>query len=201
MIRPEDQRLLQPFLLPGERLLWAGRPRGGLIFRSADLYLIPLSLFFEAVALSGLARQGDDPVFAAISVFVAGVPGLYFIAGRFLHDAWRRAGLLYAVSNRRVILLETRGRRRLRSLDIGHLPMLLLDQHGADRGTLRFDVEKEDIPNFRIDFQSWMPAGSRGTGFEEIDQPQMVYDLIAKESDRRRRELFGAAVDDPLFLG
>jgi hypothetical protein len=202
MIRPEDQRLLQPCLLPGERLLWAGRPRRGLILRARDLYLVPASLFIAAFAVVwnlGSWSNGG-PFLSAMGLFIA-VVGLYALAGRFLHDAWLRARLLYAVSNRRVILLDTGPRRHLRSLEIGYLPMLELDQRTSDRGTLRFDVEEEHNPFFRNDLRLWMPPTSGGLSFEQIERPRMVYDIIVKETERRRRELFGAAVADPLFLG
>jgi hypothetical protein len=46
-IRQRIERELQP----GERLLWSGRPRQGLMFRPADALYIPFSLFWCAFAI------------------------------------------------------------------------------------------------------------------------------------------------------
>lgn len=197
MIRPEDHRLLQPCLLPGERLLWAGRPRRRLPFRPGDLYLVPMGLFFAALAFWDPAdRSLSDPASVAY-VLISIALGLYAVFGRFLREMRLRSGLLYAVSDRRVILLETR-RRRSEWLELAYLPMLVLDPHEDGRGTLRFDVEDEGDPYFGNDYRMWAPSGSNRLGFEDIEHPQMVCKLIARESDRRRRELLD--MTDPIFL-
>ena len=50
---------VQGDLAPGERLLWAGRPRGGIKFTGTDAYRVPIgflftgfSIFFEIIAIS-----------------------------------------------------------------------------------------------------------------------------------------------------
>jgi hypothetical protein len=199
MIRPEDQRLLQPFLLPGERLLWAGRPRRGLDFGPADLLAVAIGLFFAALPF----RDSDDRWFSApasVDDIICFAVALYFLFRPFLDNARLRSNLLYAVSDRRVILLRTGWRRRLESLDLGYLPMLELDHDGADRGTLHFDLEGEGDRYFRVDYRPWSPSGSNRPGFEDIEHPQMVCNLIARESHRRRRDLLESAEVDPLFV-
>jgi hypothetical protein len=198
MIRPEDQRLLQPLLLPGERLLWAGRPKRRLPFRATDLYLVPMGLFFAALPFwDPDAWPLDDLESVAYVLFFAAL-GLYAVFGRFFHEARLRSGLLYAVSDRRVILLETRRRRRSEWIELAYLPMLELDRHEDGRGTLRFDVEDEGDSYFSNDYRMWAPSGSNRLAFEEIENPQMVCNLIAGQSERRRSELLDAT--DPLFL-
>ena len=35
---------LQPYLMPGERIVWSGQPKQGIAFTSSDLIAIPFSL-------------------------------------------------------------------------------------------------------------------------------------------------------------
>ena len=197
MIRPEDQRLLQPCLLPGERLLWAGRPGRRLVADAGDLLLVPFGLALEAFAVWNFVRGEEaDAAHIAMGLLLAAL-GFCSVFGRFLHDAWLRAGILYAVSDRRVIVLETRRRRRWVSFEIGALPTLVLDRHGDGRGTLHFEVREESSPYFPNDHSPWLPSGR--VSFERIGRAEVVHDLIAGEAGRRRREPRPAA--DPLFLG
>ena len=74
-------------LLAGERILWSGRPAGGLLLTERDVFLIPFSVFwcaFIAFWMTGALRGGV--AFAAFGLpFVA--LGLFFAVGRFLADA------------------------------------------------------------------------------------------------------------------
>jgi hypothetical protein len=105
---------LQPYLLPGERIAWTGRPGQGVRLRAADAFLIPFSLlwggfaiFWEATAIGFAFRAGEG-----ITSFMAlwGIPfvmvGLYLIFGRFFVDAHVRARTFYAVTDRRVLVLR-----------------------------------------------------------------------------------------------
>jgi hypothetical protein len=204
MVPIDDQRLLQPSLLPGERPLWTGRPQLGIRLRWADLYLIPFSLLWGGFAIfwNVLVWTTGAPVFFTLFGLPFLVAGLYLIAGRFLHDALLRSSLLYAVTNRRVIVLRTRFRRRLRSAELGYLPTLEFDEHPGGRGTLRFTVDPVPPVFARSGgWGTWAPASGKGLVFDRIEQPRPVYDLIRRETDRRRFELLGDSPAPPAFVG
>jgi hypothetical protein len=203
MIRPEDQRLLQPSLLPGERLLWAGRPQRGIQLRWADLYLLPFSLVWGGFAIvwNVIAWTSGAPVFFALIGLPFLVVGLYLIAGRFIHEALVRSSLLYAVTSHRVIVLRNRFGRSLRSAELGYLPMLNLDEHSGGRGTLRFDSDPVRDVFGRSGWGRWVTAAGRSLSFERIEQPRLVYDLIRREIDRRRIEAFGEPQSTRAFIG
>jgi hypothetical protein len=195
MIRPEHHGALRPYLLPGERLLWTGRPKRGLLLRAADLYLIPFSLVVLGLGLlwvRQLSRFGrPDAMFLLFGgLFLAGAA--YGAAGRFLVDALVRARLLYAVTDRRVLILRTGQWPRCRSLDLRHLPMLELSAGTGGRGTISFDVPS--APGFwtRSHQPEWTPALARVPRFLAIDNAAQTYDLIARQSERLRREALAA---------
>jgi len=97
-------------LIDGETVVWSGRPAQGLLFTSRDWLLIPFSLlwcgftiFWETTVLSLPAAPLFMKYFGAAFVLI----GLYFVAGRFLLDAWVRSGTQYAITNKRVLIARS----------------------------------------------------------------------------------------------
>jgi hypothetical protein len=105
----DPSRLLES----GERLLWSGRPRQGIVFRAVDIILIPFSLFWlSIVALfgwfvlpqSGSVAEAEGVLLALVICGAFLLVGLYLLIGRHLADCIRRASTFYAVTDRRVII-------------------------------------------------------------------------------------------------
>lgn len=113
----ELERELRAHLEPGETLLWSGRPWTGLILRAHEPFLIPFTLACAGMLYSIAAEILKDLVEAETStpmvvlgaliflpVFAAGA--FYLFAGRFLFDSAFRRRTLYAVTDRRVLILS-----------------------------------------------------------------------------------------------
>ncbi|MFL6858499.1 MAG: hypothetical protein ACJ8EB_11415 [Allosphingosinicella sp.] len=205
MISPDDHKRLKPLLLPGERLLWVGRPKGGIAFRSTDLYLVPLSFLWAGFALfwnlSVWSMPAPEPFFELWGLpFLA--MGAYFVAGRFVHEAWLRAHLLYAVTSRRVIVVRMPPWQRLKSLEIGYLPVLDYEEHRDGRGTLIFDFDDDEGNPWWSSKapRAWLPPLKR-MRFDRIEQPRLVYDLVRREADRGRIERTAEAAGPRGFIG
>lgn len=103
-------------LLAGERLVWSGRPAQGLLLTSRDALLIPFSLmwggfavFWETTVLTQPQAPGLFGLWGVPFVLIA----LYLVAGRFLLDAWIRAGMLYAVTNKRILISRSGAVRQI----------------------------------------------------------------------------------------
>lgn len=192
MIRPEDQARWAPCLLTGERLLWAGVPSRGLAFRWDDLYLVPASLAGAAGLLFaefGFLRDEAPDLSVAWAIPLLLV-ALYIFPGRFLLDSFLRARTHYAVTNRRILALRLGPFGTLKSIDLDYLPTLELRERG-DRGTLIFDPGEGPGQWGSSYSEPRFPTLRGGLQFYRIDRPRLVYELVSREVDRRRRERLG----------
>lgn len=181
----EAQLLFRDYLLPAERLLWAGRPARGIRLSAADAFLVPFSLLWGGFAIfwNFMVWAMDAPFFFRLFGLPFLVVGLYLIFGRFLHDAWIRGRTLSAVTNQRVLIL--RG-GQLTGRDIGRLTTLEIEQRRGGRGTIRFEPTRWGSGRFADSGR--VPMTTRNGAFEAIEQPRMVYDLIRREAERHRAE-------------
>lgn len=113
MDAPDD--LIRAELVPGEQLLWAGRPRQGIVIRSGDFMAIPMGCAWCAgvgFAVVFAVREGNWPF--ALGALAFGMPGLYLLFGRSWLDAFQRSRTAYAVTDRRLLFV-----RRLPRLVVG----------------------------------------------------------------------------------
>ena len=168
----------------GERQLWSGAPRRGLVLRASDALLIPFSLLWGGFAVfweASVLGQGGPTFFA-----IWGVPfvlmGLYITVGRFFLDAAQRARTVYAVTSER-ILIEV-GRLgpfagSTKSLPLRTLSEVQLRERGNGSGTITFGPQPFGVSAVG---NSW-PGGPRVPAFDLIPDARRVYDII-REAQR-----------------
>jgi hypothetical protein len=192
---------LRPCLLPGERLLWTGRPVQGVRFTRLDILLVPFSLLWSGLVLSAsLSFWGNDgPWFLDVWSLPFLAAALYVVFGRLALDALARRRTIYGVSNRRILILRRPPFGRFRSFEIGYLPVLEYEERGGSRGTICFDIEPQE-PWWGNDIHNWLPP-SLAPCFDRIDEPRRVYDLIVRETERWRREQYGPDAASRSFIG
>lgn len=179
------QQELREALEPGERLLWSGFPRQGLMLRAEDAFLIPFSLLWGGFAIlweySVITGEPDVPdQFNLWDKFFVlwGVPfvlfGLYFIFGRFIADAARRGRTIYAVTNTRAILLTNFFGHSLRSIQLSGLNEIGLSKKAEGRGTITFGPA-----NYVYGVRGW-PSTSHNTApvFESVARAQDILKII-----------------------
>jgi hypothetical protein len=105
---------IQPELLSGENIHWAGMPNPRVLFHSDDWSAIPFSLlwtgffvFWESRAFGWSGTEQGQPNFFLV---LWGIPflaiGNFMVWGRFFHDAWLKRRTYYAVTNRRALILQ-----------------------------------------------------------------------------------------------
>ncbi len=186
---PAPNTSFQPWLSPRERIVWTGRPRQGLVFTDRDALLIPFSLlwtgfvvFWNAMVwIMPDAHHADGWVFRLWGLPFL-VVGVYFVVGRFVHDAVVRRSILYAVTDQRILVLRGARSPKLTSLDIHRLPKLELSEHRDGTGTIAFDGENALFSVGRNGMGTWVPALGLATRFFCIDNVRSVYALIQERS-------------------
>src|SRR6476469_591175 len=161
----------------GERLLWAGTPRQGLILRPTDALLIPFSLLWGGFALFwnvGVWQSGA-PLFFRLWGLPFLAAGAYITVGRFWLDARRRAKTTYGVTDRRVLIAAGAVSPTLKSLSVGTMTDVTLAQRPDGSGTITFGPA-----SFTAGMHAGMPwpGVAQPPAFELIPDVKRVYDLV-----------------------
>jgi hypothetical protein len=163
-------------LLPGERILWTGVPGTGLLLSGRDVFTMLFSvvwLGFSMFSIFGHVQGAIGPQQYVIATLFGAV-GLYIGFGRLLTDMWLRRRLSYALTNQRVLILQTGEAARFTALPVDRLPALSLTEKGDGRGTIRFS--EADNPWART---GWATSSSIPQ-FLMIPDARSVFDRIQK---------------------
>ena len=165
MTQQESTDRFRPYLFSGERLLWSGQPKQGLVLLGRDALLIPFSLMWGGFAIFWNASVWALPIAGGPTSLLFrlwGLPflvvGLYLIFGRFIHDAHIRKTVSYAVTNQRVLVLRGSRSPKITSLDIDRLPRLELSEHRGGAGTIAFEPNSIFANGTMNGFGLWTPA-------------------------------------------
>jgi hypothetical protein len=161
----------------GERQLWAGVPRQGMVLRAADAFLIPFSLLWGGFAFfweATVVRTGTSLFFTLWGIpFV--VMGAYITVGRFWVDARRRGRTTYAVTSDRIIISSGVMTPSSKSLNLRTLSDVTLQERPDGSGTITFG----SAPAFAGMFggASW-PGVPQVPSFEMIPDARRVYAIV-----------------------
>jgi hypothetical protein len=190
-------------LLKGEKILWLGRPKQGLLFTPSDVKLIPSSLlwagftiFWEATVVSTGA-----PFFFVLWGIPFVLVGLHLVVGRFLLDALVRRRVTYSLTNHRVLIERAGPFPKFTALSLDQLSGTTLTGVGADgRGTIRFgyraQLSDENWGN------AWIPSLDPTPQFLAIPDAQQVFDLMQCLTQNSEGDLaITAARSDPHLPG
>ena len=175
-ITGEAYEAVERELNPGEQLLWAGRPRQGIMFRSSDAALIPFSLMWGggAIIWEAMTVRSNAPLLFRLWGIPFVLMGLYFIFGRFLVDSSMRAAIYYGLTNQRILIKRSFFSRNITSLELRNLGELKLSVASDGTGTIDFDGSGTLAT--RRSFGAWTP--STRNVFEGIADARTVYERI-----------------------
>lgn len=185
MENAETQARLQPYLQPGERIVWTGQPDPHRLVGSKDLFLIPFSLmwgggtlFWEgSVIWAYLHGPGAAPVFFLFWGIPFVVIGQYLIWGRFIVKRWDRKRTIYAVTNQRALVLRGPS---LQSMFLNQLQSINQSVRADRSGSLEFGPGAS-ILGYGMWADTGMDFFTRGLSapaFHDIPEVSQVYRLI-----------------------
>lgn len=100
------EETLRAQLRPGEQLLWMGKPDPTKVLNWADIYNIPFSVIWTAIALYMSVTTMMQAELAALSIFLwlFVLFGFYIMFGRFWVLYLNKKKTVYGVTNLRILL-------------------------------------------------------------------------------------------------
>lgn len=195
---PRAAEQFQRELLSGESIHWAAMPNPSVTFHSDDLFMIPFSLlwggfaiFWEASAF-GLWGISNRDAESHYGFGLIGIPfiliGQYMIWGRFVWDAYLKRRTYYAVTNRRVLIMQDAWKRHATFLFLESIPEVT--REGGLRGTLWLGPK---LPLFagrssRSRGMSQFSVNNNPPVLADIDDVYSVNDLILNLREKVRKE-------------
>lgn len=192
MINQDSFVAIRPELTSGESILWAGQPNPHVIFHKQDMMLIPFSLMWGGFAIfweAGVAgfwgsasHAGSRWIFGMIWGIPFVVVGQYLIWGRFVYAAWKKKRTHYAVTNRRVIVVQEGCNRQTSSAFIASLPTIVKEDRANGSGSLSFATPALS-GNLGSGAWNTMAVGAVPT-FVDIDDVDSVYRLVSDLSEK-----------------
>lgn len=173
-----DERAFVGRTLPGERVLWSGKPATGILFSPLDIFLVPFSLLWCGFVVFWIftAASAGGSFWAFGLIFLCF--GLFFSVGRFAFDAWLRGATSYALTDKRVLILRTGMASSFIAINLDRLPQAQISERAGGQGTVRFGLQQSLFNYGRGGFAVWIPSLDPTPQFLAIPDARKVFDLV-----------------------
>ncbi len=188
---------MQPELLAGESLLWAGQPLRKVIFHQRDLFAIPFSLLWGGFAIfwewgvtghfGSSTGQHSAPAFFELWGIPFVLIGQYMIWGRFFYTAWKKGRTYYAVTNKRVIVVSSGLSRKLIDGYLRNLDSASLTLRSDAIGTIEFASAPLALSNWGFGQRNrtnQIDIDLSSLAFFDIPDARAVYQLIQSQREQ-----------------
>ena len=176
----ESQQILQRYIQNDERLLWSGKPVGGILFRAFDAFLIPFFIFWTGFSLvwEGLAIWGGAPFFFPLFGIPFVVIGYHMLIGRFFQDAKFRAKTFYGITDKRIIIAYEGKTRKMKSWNLDKTEVSISRKKDGS-GTLKFGkTDPNTSAGISMPFKD-MEFIPELTGIQDVNR---AYEILQKLS-------------------
>ena len=118
--------ILKKELINDEEILWSGQGDSKKLFTTGDAFMIPFSLMWGGFAFfwETSVLMMDAPLLFKIWGIPFVLIGLYMIFGRFFYKKLKKEKTLYAITNKRIFIIETLIKLNITSEFIKNLPAI-----------------------------------------------------------------------------
>ena len=166
---------LSDYLRKGEKLIWTGKPKRGIIFRRSDRFLVATSLLWVGFVSFWTinAIQYNPPFFSTRVKIIVVFTGVYITIGRFFMDAKKRANTVYGITTEGIIIKSGIFFREIESLNINTLSNITIDHEAQNCGTITLGPKDKDL----MVRYNW-PGTKQVPKLDLIEDVKMVYDEI-----------------------
>jgi len=168
-------------LLRGEKLIWSGKPKQGIIFRKNDLLIIPFSIFwllFCFLAINTILKT-QVPNFLLFVVIPFALLGLFLLFGRYILDLKRRNKIKYWLTDQRIVIQGEKLKNEFKSISTKDLKYVEYKPKKIGFGTIILgdDRKKSFGRGIKIEELYWLNP-KRSSRLEYIENPNDVLDKI-----------------------
>ncbi len=177
------QSELREHLDRDESLLWTGKPKAGIVFRSEDIFLIPFSIVWCGFAISWLVIAAQADVFFALFGVPFVIVGLIFACGRFIIDPKHRENTTYGITENRILIKSGVFSINIKSLNIRTLSDIELSEKPNGTGTISIGPKNPFM--FWGSGISWWPGMKMNPQLQLIPNARKVYNKIIEIQNQR----------------
>ena len=159
-----------------EVLLWAEKPKEGIIFRTADIFLVPFSVLWCGFAIFWFISASEAGGFFALFGIPFVIVGLIFVFGRFIIDSVQRKNTYYGLTEDRIIIKSGFFSKNVKSLNIKTLSDIEYNEKNDRSGTISIGPKNP----FMIwgNGMNWWPGMHANPQLELIPNVRKVYNQI-----------------------
>lgn len=174
---------LQQHLDTNEKLIWTGRPKTGVVFRIADIFLIPFSLLWCGFAIFWVIMASQGSIFFAMFGIPFVVIGLIFVFGRFIIDAKQRENTYYGLTDDRIIIKSGIYNKSIKSLNIKTLSDIEYVEKNDGSGTI--NIGPKNPMMMWGNGMNWWPGVKASPSLDLIPDVRKVYNKIIEIQKNR----------------
>lgn len=165
-MKKEFSNHLRQYLINEESIIWVGKPKEGILFRSADIILIPFSLLWCGFAIVWTLDAVKSDVFSGVLGLLFVFIGLVLVFGRFIIDLKKRSNTIYVLTQNRVIIQSGIFSKKINFIPLKTMTKIDIVASNNGYGTIYLAPKSP--------YMEWTNSTGWWPGIEEIPQLELI---------------------------